>query len=207
MVFINTPYKNKTKKGYVMKNNSTPENKKNPEESEFNLPLDILIQEGARKIMQAALEYEIKQHLEKYAQMTDEAGKQLVTRNGYMPERDIVSGAGKLKIKRPRVDDRTLPENQRFTSKILPKYLRRTPSIDNLLPTLYLKGISTNDFSSALSAILGEGAKGLSASTIVRLKSVWEQEYNKWSNRDLSDKKYVYFWVDGIYFNVRLDDA
>jgi len=129
-----------------------------------------------------------------------------VTRNGHMPERKILSGAGQIKIERPRVDDRKLPESQRFTSKILPKYLRRTPSIDNLIPTLYLKGISTSDFSTALSAILGEGAKGLSASTIVRLKSIWEDDYKKWSSRDLSNKKYVYFWVDGIYFNVRLDD-
>jgi len=125
-----------------------------------------------------------------------------------MPERDILTGIGPLTIKQPRIDDRPLDENnmERFTSNILPRYLRRIPSIDNLIPALYLKGISTNDFGTALSAILGEGAAGLSATNIVRLKASWEKDYKEWRNRDLSDKNYVYFWVDGVYFNVRLED-
>jgi putative transposase len=116
---------------------------------------------------------------------------------------------GPLPIKQPRIDDRNLSgySVERFTSNILPRYLRRMPSIDNLIPVLYLKGISTNDFPTALSAILGQGAQGLSATNIVRLKSCWEQDYLKWKSRDLSHKNYVYFWVDGIYFNVRLDDT
>jgi len=125
-----------------------------------------------------------------------------------MPQRDIVTGMGPLTIKQPRIDDRNPKDYNRydrFTSNILPRYLRRIPSIDNLIPALYLKGISTNDFPTALSAILGESAKGLSAANIVRLKDSWEKDYIQWKSRDLSHKNYVYFWVDGVYFNVRLD--
>jgi transposase-like protein len=132
----------------------------------------------------------------------------LVFRNGYAPERDILSGIGPIKIKRPRVDDRKLRKdknNSGFSSEILPRFLRRVPSIDNLLPILYLKGISTGDFPTALQAILGPNAKNISANTIVRLKESWEKEYYQWSKRDLSDKKYVYFWVDGIHLKVRLE--
>ena len=120
-----------------------------------------------------------------------------------MPERGIASGIGSISIKQPRarIRNRDLQE-EIFTSRILPRYLRRTPSIDNLIPVLYLKGISTNDFPTALSAILGEGAKGLSSANIVRLKKSWEDDYNKWAKRDLSNKEYVYFWVDGIHFNI-----
>ena len=115
-----------------------------------------------------------------------------------------------MKVKQPRIDDRKLCEQYpdvKFSSDILPKYLRRVPSIDNLVPTLYLKGISTQDFPSALAAILGDSVKNLSANTVVRLKQVWQKEYNEWAKRDLSGKNYVYIWADGIYFNVRLDDA
>jgi putative transposase len=125
-------------------------------------------------------------------------------RNGYHPSRSIISGIGPLPIRQPRVDDRKQP--QRFASAILPRYLRRMPSVNNLIPFLYLKGISTNDFSQALTAILGEGVKGLSPANIVRLKQCWEAEYQSWAKRDLSDKHYVYLWVDGIYFQVRLDE-
>jgi len=109
-----------------------------------------------------------------------------------------------LAIKQPRVEDRR--EDHRFTSAILPPYLRRTPSVDALIPALYLKGVSTGDFTEALEAILGENASGLSATNIVRLKQGWEEEYKEWSRRDLSGKRYVYWWADGIYFNVRLED-
>jgi transposase-like protein len=125
-----------------------------------------------------------------------------------MPERQILTGIGPISIKQPRVDDRRLKSNEakRFTSKILPRYMRRIPSINNLIPVLYLKGISTGDFPSALSAILGKNAKGLSPANIVRLKKQWEEEYREWGKQDLSHKTYIYFWADGIYFNVRLDD-
>jgi transposase-like protein len=165
--------------------------------------------EGARKMLQLALENEVEEFIEKHSNLKDENGKKVVTKNGYMPERDIVTGMGPLTIIQPRIDDRNLKEhcnNDRFTSNILPRYLRRIPSIDNLIPVLYLKGISTNDFPTALSAILGDGVKGLSAANIVRLKESWQKDYIEWKSRDLSGKNYVYFWVDGVYFNVRLED-
>jgi len=172
-------------------------------------PLEQIAREGARKMLQLALENEVDEFVQKQSILRDENSKKIVSKNGYMPERDIVTGIGPLTIKQPRVDDRNLKNYSnmaRFTSNILPRYLRKIPSIDNLIPTLYLKGISTNDFGTALSAILGEGAKGLSATNIVRLKQSWETDYKDWENRDLSNKNYAYFWVDGIYFNVRLDD-
>lgn len=166
--------------------------------------LESIAREGARKMLQQALEMEVEAYIQAHAEKVDESGKRSVVRNGYHPERSISSGIGKLPIKQPRVDDRK--QVQRFSSTILPKYLRRMPSIDNLIPCLYLKGISTSGFTTALTAILGEGVSGLSAANIVRLKQGWEAEYQSWSKRDLSKKQYVYIWADGIYFNVRLDD-
>jgi len=171
-------------------------------------PLEEIIIKGAQKMLKLALENEVDEFIQKHSTLVDEEGRRIISRNGYMPERDILTGIGPLTIKQPRIDDRQLDQNdrERFTSNILPRYLRRIPSIDNLIPALYLKGISTNDFGVALSAILGEGAGGLSATNIVRLKASWEKDYEEWKNRDLSGKKYVYFWVDGVYFNVRLED-
>ncbi len=166
--------------------------------------LESIAREGARKMLQQALEMEVEAYVQAHAEKVNESGNRTVVRNGYHPKRSISSGIGKLPIKQPRVDDRK--HKQRFSSNILPKYLRRMPSIDNLIPCLYLKGISTNGFTTALTAILGEGVSGLSAANIVRLKQGWEAEYQSWSKRDLSDKRYVYIWADGIYFNVRLDD-
>lgn len=171
--------------------------------------LDLIAREGARKMLQLALENEVQEYIDSHQNLTDETGKQIVVRNGYLPERDILTGVGALNLKQPRV--RTRETNlqdvkETFSSKILPRYLKRIPSIDNLIPLLYLKGISTNDFPTALSAILGDGVKGLSPANIVRLKKGWEDDYKEWSLRDLSNKEYVYFWVDGIYFNVRLEN-
>jgi len=178
------------------------------EESSWSV-LEQVARQGAQKMLQLALENEVEEFILKHSNLKDENGKKVVTKNGFMPEREIVTGMGPLPIKQPRIDDRGLNgyTGQRFTSNILPRYLRRMPSIDNLIPVLYLKGISTNDFPQALSSILGEGAAGLSATNIVRLKESWQKDYLDWKNRDLSHKNYVYFWVDGIYFNVRLDDA
>jgi putative transposase len=167
--------------------------------------MEKILRDGARKMLQQALENEVAEYLEKHSDSRDENGLKTVVRNGYNPARDIVTGIGKFEVKAPRIDDRKLADTEeKFTSLILPKYLRKIPSIDNLLPVLYLKGLSTNSFQDALSSILGEGAKGLSASNIVRLKKVWEDEYEIWSKRSLKNKKYAYIWVDGIYFNVRL---
>ena len=169
--------------------------------------LEQIARGGAQKMLKLALENEVEEYIQKHSEKVDMDGKRIVVKNGSMPKRDIVTGMGPIAITQPRLDDRKLDSRERFSSSILPKYLRRIPSIDNLIPVLYLKGISTNDFGSALSDILGEGASGLSPTNIVRLKKVWENDYQLWRKRDLSDKDYVYFWVDGIYFNVRLDDS
>jgi transposase-like protein len=170
--------------------------------------LEAVLREGARKMLQAALEAEIEEHIARYKDMVDESGKRAVVRNGYQPERTILTGAGAIPVKRPRVDDRLLEAagKERFTSCILPKFMRRAASIDTLIPVLYLKGISTDDFPTALEAILGPQAKGLSATTVVRLKDIWTEEHAEWSKRDLSEKRYVYVWADGVYSNARLED-
>jgi transposase-like protein len=175
-----------------------------PEKSETWSVLEQIAREGARKMLQQALELEVEEYIKAHRQDRDSLGRKTVVRNGYHPSRSIISGIGPIPIRQPRVDDRR--KQKRFTSTILPKYLRRMPSVDNLIPYLYLKGISTNDFPQALTAILGEGVKGLFPANIVRLKRCWEAEYESWAKRDLSHKHYVYLWVDGIYFQVRLDE-
>ncbi len=167
--------------------------------------LDEILREGARRMLQSAIEAEVAEYVEKHKEIVDEeTGHRKVVRNGHQPERTIQSGLGDIPVKKPRVHDRR--EGKKFTSSILPPYMRKTPNIEALIPILYLKGVSTNDFPDALQAILGEDAAGLSPSTITRLKKVWREEYEEWTDRDLSDKRYVYWWVDGIYFNVRLGD-
>lgn len=167
--------------------------------------LNDVLKEGAQRMLQTAIEIEVQDYLSRYAGQCEPAtGRRVAVRNGWLPEREILSPLGPIRVEQPRV--RTRGEGMKFSSAILPPYLRRAPSLDALIPTLYLKGISTNDFPEALAAILGEGARGLSASTIVRLKECWEQEYTAWQKRDLTGKRYVYFWADGVYFNVRLTD-
>lgn len=155
-------------------------------------------------MLEAAIQGEVSEYIEAHVGVRDEAGRRMVVRNGRHPERELVTGIGPVKIRQQRVDDQR--PGEKFTSQILPPFMRRVPSIDALIPCLYLKGISTGDFAEALEAILGPQAQGLSATNIVRLKEGWKQDYEAWRRRDLSDKHYVYFWVDGIYFNVRLDD-
>jgi len=184
--------------------NDEPVGKEN-QATEKNSPLEEIIREGARKLLQAAIEHEVSAYIDTFKEQRDENGKRMVVRHGFLPKRDLLTGIGPLSIKQPRVRDKR--EGKSFTSDILPRYMRRVPSLDNLIPILYLKGISTGDFTEALEAILGENAKGLSASTIVRLKKQWEQDYKGWAKRDLTGKRYVYFWADGIYFNVRLEDT
>jgi len=165
--------------------------------------LDEIARAGARQMLQAALEAEVAEYVVQFANVVDAKGHRVVVRNGHLPERELVTGVGPVAIAQPRVRDRS--GQQKFTSKLLPPFMRRLPSVDALIPVLYLKGVSTGDFSDALAAILGPNAAGLSPSNIVRLKEGWEQEYESWSKRDLSGKRYVYWWADGIYFNVRLD--
>lgn len=171
--------------------------------SDSRSALDDVLREGARRMLQAAIEGEVADYIETHAGLVGEDGRRLVVRNGHLPERDLVTGVGPVRIKQPRVHDGR--EDHRFTSKLLPPFMRRVPSVDALIPVLYLKGIATGDFGEALEAILGPNAAGLSATNIVRLKEGWKQDYETWACRDLRHKRYVYLWADGIYFNVRLD--
>lgn len=159
-------------------------------------------------MLQAALESEVQDFLEQYASHVDDQGRRQVVRNGYLPPREIVTGAGPLEVSQPRVRDKSADIGQRirFSSSILPPYLRKSRSIEELIPWLYLKGISTGDFSEALQSLVGPDAGGFSANVVVRLKEQWGQEYDSWSRRDLSGKHYVYVWADAIYANVRLED-
>ena len=180
----------------------------NPEENSVNTPLDEIVRNGAKEMLQKALEIEVNLFLERYQYILDENGNRQVIRNGRGRPRKIITGAGQLEVETPRVDDRVLEIHQepRFKSSIVPPYLRRTKNIDELLPVLYLKGISTGDFGEALESILGKSVVGISAQNIVRLKQVWQKEYEQWSKRELSHKEYVYWWADGVHFNVRLDN-
>jgi transposase-like protein len=169
--------------------------------------LQEILRQGAQKMLAQAIEAEVAEWIEEHQHATDEQGRRQVVRNGYLPERKIVTGLGELTIEQPRVHDRRPPgQQEKFSSKLLPPYLRKTKSIEELIPYLYLKGISTGDFHEALSAILGPDCPGLSATTIVRLKTVWEQEYREWSARSLEGKEYVYVWADGIHTNIRLEE-
>lgn len=164
-------------------------------------PLNEILQEGAERLLKLAVQSEIEEHIEKYKCLKDADGNQRVVRNGYHKGREIVSGVGKIKVRLPRAKDKK--NKIRFQSSIIPPYLRRVKKIDEFIPYLYLKGISTGDFSGVLTHLLGEEVS-LSAGTVVRLKEKWLKEYENWNDRDLSGKKYIYWWVDGIYFNVRL---
>lgn len=169
--------------------------------------LTQILREGAQQMLAVAIQAEAQEWIESHAHLVDEKGRRQVVRNGSMPERTIVTGIGEVQVQQPRVHDRRREgERERFTSQILPPYLRKTKSIDELIPWLYLKGVSTSDFSEALGALLGPTAAGLSASTVTRLKACWEDEFREWSKRSLEGKKYVYVWADGIHFNIRLEE-
>ncbi len=177
-----------------------------PQESSGSV-LDEILREGAREMLGKAIEDEVSAYLGSRDHLVDESGRQLVVRNGHLPGRSIQTPMGEIPVKQPRVRDRRdAAEREGFQSSILPPYLRKTKSLEDLLPWLYLKGISTGDFSEALQALLGPDAPGLSASTITRLKAGWEQEYKDWSKRSLRSKHYVYLWADSVYFNIRLED-
>ena len=171
--------------------------------------LSEILRQGAQRMLTRAVENEVQEYLTEHSRQLDQDGHRLVVRNGYLPQRQIQTGIGQVAVRQPRVNDKRLDQvgqRKRFSSKILPPYLRRTRSIDELIPWLYLKGISTGSFSEALAAFLGPQASGLSATNIVRLKACWQAEWKDWSSRSLKGKAYVYIWVDGIYFNVRLED-
>lgn len=174
--------------------------------AEGKLGLEHLLREGARRLLQQAIENEVDEFVAAHASSRTPEDRQAVVRNGSLPPRKILTGVGGVEIRQPRVRDQRATEKVTFISGLLPRYLRRVPSVDALIPALYLRGVSTGDFTEALESILGPNAAGLSAANIVRLKEGWEGEYEQWTRRDLSAKRYVYWWADGVYFNVRLED-
>lgn len=178
------------------------------EQAETRAVLDQLVRQGAQQMLQKAIEAEVQEFVQQHEPHRDHQGNRVVVRNGYKPARKVVTGAGALEVRQPRVRDNSPEPDQRvqFSSAILPPYLRRSKAIEEFIPWLYLKGISTGDFSEPLRALLGEQARGLSANVVVRLKEQWTTEYETWNRRDLTGKHYVYVWADGIYVNVRLED-
>src|SRR6266498_1804915 len=168
--------------------------------------LEQIAREGARRALQKAIEDEVADYLQEHQHHRDNDGHRQVVRNGHKPPRTILSGVGPIEVNQPRVDDRRVDENGvrfRFTSKILPPYLRKTQAIEDLVPWLYLKGISSGEMNDAL-IHLGFDGSGLSPTSVVRMLGVWQGEYADWSRRDLTGKRYVYLWADGLYFGCRL---
>ena len=177
----------------------------------FADPLTEVLRNGARSLLAQAVEAEVAEFLAKHSDLKTASGLSRMVRHGHLPEREVMTGIGPVGVRQPRVRDRGVAaENAariRFTPMILPPYARRSRSLEVLIPILYLKGLSTGDFEGALAALLGKDAPGLSASTIARLKEVWLDEHEHWRKRDLSARRYVYVWADGIYLQARLEDA
>jgi transposase-like protein len=170
-------------------------------------PLLAVLQEGARRMLLQAIEAEVEAFLAAHAELVDAQGRRRLVRNGHAPERQIQTGIGSLAVRRPKVRDRGARGDEpiRFSSAVLPPYLRRARNIEELLPWLYLKGVSTGQFAEALTALLGPDAPGLSAATVRRLTEAWQEEHARWQQRDLSTRRYVYLWADGVYFTPRLE--
>jgi len=177
---------------------------KQPEESGSDA-LTELLRNGAKELISQAIHAELEELLGKYSELKVD-GKQAVVRNGFLPKRTVQTGLGDVEIQLPKVRDKS-QQGIKFNSLLIPPYLKRTESIEELLPVLYLKGISTGDFSEALKALLGANAKGLSSGTISRLKQHWQEEHKSWSKRNLNLKRYVYIWADGVYFNIRSEES
>ena len=177
-------------------------------QSEQRSPLDQIVREGAQSMLQAAIEAEVQEYVDRHAAKVDRDGNRLVVRNGRLPSRKVMTGAGQLEIEQPRVRDNDSDKAKRvvFSPSLIPQYMRRSPAIEELIPVLYLLGVSTGDYQQALAALVGENAEGLSANVIVRLKEQWTDEYQQWSKRRLDNKQYVYIWADGIHVKVRLKD-
>jgi transposase-like protein len=177
------------------------------QDGEIDDPLTALAREGARRILAEALAAEADAFVTSFAEARLEDGRRRVVRHGSGPERAIQTGVGPIPVRRPKVRDRDpgASEPARFASAILPRWARRTRSLDALLPVLYLRGVSTGDFAEALSALLGRDAPNLPPSVIGRLKEGWQDEYERWQRRDLSAKAYVYVWADGVYLQARME--
>src|SRR5262245_35947523 len=176
----------------------------------FDDQLTDVLRTGARALLAQAVEAEVAAFLGRHADLKTAEGRRRMVRHGHLPEREVMTGIGPVAVRQPRVRDRGAgahePGRIRFTPAILPPYVRRSKSLEAVLPVLYLKGLSMGDFSEALAALLGKDAMGLSASAIGRLKDIWQDEHAHWQRRDLSAKRYVYIWADGIYLEARLQE-
>jgi len=174
----------------------------------FTDSLTEILRHGACALLAQAVEAEVADFLARHGDLKTAAGCQRMVRHGYLPGREIMTGIGPVAVRQPRVRDRETAERERirFRPTILPPYARRTKSLEVLIPILYLKGISTGDFAEVLAALVGKAAPGLSASTVARLTEMWAEEHARWQKRDLSAKRYVYIWVDGIHLEARLED-
>ena len=172
------------------------------------MELDQLARDGARMMLTHALRVEANDYIERHADERAADGRALVVGNGRAKTRHVTTGSGTFEIRAPRVNDKRVVdgERKRFTSRILPPYMRRSPKVESVLPVLYLRGLSTGDFKVALRDLLGEDAAGLSPSSITRLTEAWQGEYDTWQERSLADRDYVYVWVDGVHFGIRLED-
>jgi len=178
--------------------------------AELTVGLDEIVREGARRMLMAAVEAEADSYVAAFTEEVDEAGHRLVRRNGHAQARTITTAAGGIEVTMPRVDDRRVDEEtgqrQRFASVIIPPWCRKSPKVTEVLPLLYLHGMSSGDFAPALEEFFGSTA-GLSASVITRLTKQWQGEQRAFAARSLDDRDYVYVWADGIHFNVRLEEA
>ena len=175
-------------------------------EKENTLCFDFLeekIREESKKLIESIYADEVRQFLERMSAVVDEKGNRLVVRNGYHKSRTVQTACGNIEVTLPRVDDRKATE--KFVSKILPPFARKTPTVETLIAALYLAGVSSNKFQEALSSVFGEESKGFSPATIIRLTRDWAREFQEWKKRDLSGKEYVYVWADGVYVKSRLD--
>lgn len=170
---------------------------------DFELSLDEIAREGARRMLVQALNLEVEDYIEKFKDEVGENGRRLVVKNGVGRPRSVTMGSGHVEVSAPRIDDQR--DGEKFTSMILPPYLRKSPKVESLLPALYLKGLSTNNFKGVLSDLLGEGTLGLSPASIVKLKKVWEEEFKVWSKRKIT-KEYIYVWADGVNVEIRLGE-
>jgi putative transposase len=170
-------------------------------------PLTEVLRNGARALLAQAVEAEVAEALAAHAHLTTDDGHRRLVRHGHMPERIIQTGIGPVTVRQPRVRDRGAANGERirFSSTLLPPYARRTKSLDALLPILYLRGISTGDMQEALAALLGKDAPNLSPSVLARLKTGWQEEFERWKRRDLSARRYVYIWADGVYLQARME--
>jgi transposase-like protein len=183
--------------------------KPSEENQDLRTTLDEFLRQGALRMLQQVLETEVEEYLTRHRAARDERGRAQVVRNGKAAARQLVTGTGTMEVRAPRVNDRRVDAagiRQRFTSEILPTYMRRAPKVTEVLPILYLRGLSTGDFQAALPVLLGKEAAGLSPTTITRLTASWDTEYQAWRTRRLAEADYVYVWVDGVHFRVRLEE-